>query len=217
MATRTTVEMLIIGDNRERIYSEAAFAKLCGARPIPASSEKANRYRLNRGGNRHANAALHCVVITRMRSHEPTLIYMRREQAEEKTKAEIVRCLKRYVARRILDICAPDRPCSLHPLVHLNRHRSIQSYEHSQRSRPDPALPHLFAKRIMHGSQAVRCRRRNAYQPPRERGHTPEPVLHRIASPVPDHSIVWTGNIALNMSSVTCFGRRYLPREMATS
>ena len=85
----------------ERIHSEAAFAKLCGACPIPASSGKTIRYRLNRGGNRQANAALYRVVITRMRGHQPTLDYVRRRTAEGKSRSEIIRCLKRYVAREI--------------------------------------------------------------------------------------------------------------------
>ena len=63
--------LLLVGDNSERIRSEAALAKLCGACPIPASSGKTNRHRLNRGGNRQANAALYRVVITRMRGHQP--------------------------------------------------------------------------------------------------------------------------------------------------
>ena len=102
MGTGTAAEMLLlVGDNPERIRSEAAFAKLCGACPIPASSGKTNRHRLNRGGNRQANAALYRVVITRMRGHQPTLDYIRRRTAEGKGKSEIIRCLKRFVAREI--------------------------------------------------------------------------------------------------------------------
>ena len=108
MATGTAAEMLLVGDNPERIRSEAAFAKLCGACPIPASSGKTNRHRLNRGGNRQANAALYRVVIVRMRGHQPTLDYVRRRTAEGKGKAEIIRCLKRYVAREIYGyLCSP--------------------------------------------------------------------------------------------------------------
>src|SRR5919112_983095 len=79
ISTGTAAEMLIlVGDQPDRIRSEAAFAKLCGACPIPASSGKTLRHRLNRGGNRQANAALYRVVIVRMRSHPPTLAYVRR-------------------------------------------------------------------------------------------------------------------------------------------
>ena len=108
MATDTAAEMLLlVGDNPERIHSEAAFAKLCGVCPIPASSGKTIRHRLNRGGNRHANAALYRVVIVRMRSHQPTLDYVRRRTTEGKSKPEIIRCLKRYVAREIFGyLCA---------------------------------------------------------------------------------------------------------------
>ena len=98
----TAAEMLLlVGDNPERIRSEGAFAKMCGACPIPASSGRTSRHRLNRGGNRQANAALHRVVVVRMRRHGPTLDYVRRRTAEGKSKAEIIRCLKRYVAREI--------------------------------------------------------------------------------------------------------------------
>ena len=102
MAAGTAAEMLLlVGDNPERIRSEAAFAKMCGACPIPASSGKTSRHRLNRGGDRRANSALHRVVVTRLRGHRPTVDYVRRRTAEGKSKAEIMRCLKRYVAREV--------------------------------------------------------------------------------------------------------------------
>ena len=109
IATGTAAEMLILGgDNPERILSEAAFAKLCGACPVPASSGKTTRHRLNRGGNRQANAALYRVVITRMRGHPPTLAYIAKRLAEGRTKRDVMRCLKRYVAREIFaHLCGP--------------------------------------------------------------------------------------------------------------
>jgi transposase len=112
ISTGTAAEMLIlVGDNPDRIRSEAAFAKLCGACPIPASSGKTIRHRLNRGGSRQANAALYRVVIVRMRSHQPTLDYVRRRMREGKTKLEIIRCLKRFVAREIFTyLCGAKRP-----------------------------------------------------------------------------------------------------------
>ena len=115
MATGTAAEMLLlVGDNPERIRSEAAFAKLCGACPIPASSGKTNRHRLNRGGNRQANAALYRVVIVRMRRHQPTLDYVRRRTAEGKSKAEIIRYLKRYEAREIYGyLCSRSKPITV--------------------------------------------------------------------------------------------------------
>ena len=91
------------GDNAARIRSEAAWAKLCGTAPIPVMTGKRdNRYRLNPGGNRHANNALWRIVLTRLGQHEPrTTAYMQRRLAEGKTKPEIIRCLKRYVAREV--------------------------------------------------------------------------------------------------------------------
>jgi transposase len=112
--TGTAAEMLIlVGDNPERIRSEAAFAKLCGACPVPASSGKTSRHRLNRGGHRQANAALHRVVVVRMRAHQPTIAYVKRRTAEGKTKREIIRCLKRFVAREIYGyLCPASRAAS---------------------------------------------------------------------------------------------------------
>ncbi len=109
MGAGTAAEMLLlVGDNPERIRSEAAFAKLCGACPVPASSGRTTRHRLNRGGNRQANAALYRVVIVRMRGHRPTLDYVRRRTAEGKSKPEIIRCLKRFIAREIFGyLCRP--------------------------------------------------------------------------------------------------------------
>jgi transposase len=114
MGPDTAAEMLlVVGDNPERIRSEAALAKLCGVCPIPASSGKTNRHRLNRGGNRQANAALYRVVVTRMRGHGPTLDYVRRRTAEGKSKAEIIRCLKRYVIREIFGyLCRTADPAT---------------------------------------------------------------------------------------------------------
>ena len=114
MGAGTAAEMLLlVGDNRERIHSEAAMAKLCGVCPIPASSGKTSRHRLNRGGNRQANAALYRVVIVRMRAHQPTLDYVKRRTAEGKSKPEIIRCLKRFVAREIFGyLCRVSKAAS---------------------------------------------------------------------------------------------------------
>ncbi|KEJ87715.1 hypothetical protein DSW25_08915 [Sulfitobacter donghicola DSW-25 = KCTC 12864 = JCM 14565] len=109
IATLTIAEMLIlVGDDPTRIRSEAAFAKLCGVCPIPASSGKTHRFRLNRGGNRQANAALYRVAIVRMRSHELTLAYVKKRTKDGKSKSEIIRCLKRYIVREIYSqLCVP--------------------------------------------------------------------------------------------------------------
>ena len=74
---------------------------MCGVCPIPASSGKTQRHRLNRGGNRQANSALHMVVVCRMRTDERTRAYVARRTLEGLSKREIMRCLKRYVAREI--------------------------------------------------------------------------------------------------------------------
>jgi transposase len=98
----TAAEMLIVfGDNPDRVHSEAAFAKLCGACPIPASSGVTNRHRLYVGGHRQANAALYRTVIVRMRFHQPTIDYVTRRSAEGLSKRDIIRCLKRFLAREI--------------------------------------------------------------------------------------------------------------------
>ena len=112
----SAAELLItVGDNPERIRSEAALAKLCGVCPIPASSGKTTRHRLNRGGNRQANAALHRILITRMRFHEPTIAYTKRRTTEGKTKKEILRCLKRLLIREIYQIVvAPHKTNTAH-------------------------------------------------------------------------------------------------------
>jgi transposase len=96
--------LIVVGDNPERIRSEAALAKLCGACPIPASSGKTTRHRLNRGGHRQANAALHRILVVRMRFHQPTIAYVERRTQEGRTTKEILRCLKRHLIREIYRI-----------------------------------------------------------------------------------------------------------------
>ncbi len=93
--------LVAAGDNPGRLHSEAAFSMLCGSSPIEASSGKVTRHRLNRGGDRQANAALYHVVMSRLRWDKATKDYMARRTAEGKSKREIIRCLKRYVAREI--------------------------------------------------------------------------------------------------------------------
>ena len=94
--------MVIAGDNADRIRTEAAFAKLCGVAPQPASSGRTSgRHRLSRGGDRAANSALYIVTIVRMRHHQPTRDYVERRTAEGLSKREIIRCLKSYIAREV--------------------------------------------------------------------------------------------------------------------
>jgi transposase len=92
------------GDNPQRLRSDAAFAMLCGAAPLPASSGKTNRHRLNRGGDRQANNALWRIALCRMKTHPSTRAYVTRRTAEGLSKPEIIRCLKRYIAREIYPI-----------------------------------------------------------------------------------------------------------------
>jgi transposase len=96
----TAASLLVTaGDNPDRLRSEASWAHLCGVTPIPASSGKIIRHRLNRGGDRHANAALYRIVLTRMSRDPRTRDYVTRRRAEGRSSREIIRCLKRYVAR----------------------------------------------------------------------------------------------------------------------
>ena len=98
-----TAALLLVaaGDHPERLRSEAAWAHLCAAAPIPASSGKVTRHRLNPGGGRQASHALWRIVLTRMSAHPQTLIYVERRTREGLSKKEIIRCLKRYVAREV--------------------------------------------------------------------------------------------------------------------
>lgn len=93
--------LVTAGENHQRLRSEAAFAMLCGVAPIPASSGKTHRHRLNRGGDRQANAALYRIVLCRLRWDRRTQEYMRRRTEEGLSKKDIIRCLKRIIAREI--------------------------------------------------------------------------------------------------------------------
>lgn len=93
--------LVTTGDNPERLRSEASFAALCGVSPIPASSGKTQRHRLNRGGDRAANSALHIIAIGRLRTEPRTQAYIEKRLAEGHSKLEALRCLKRYIAREV--------------------------------------------------------------------------------------------------------------------
>jgi transposase len=98
------------GDNPGRLRSESAFAHLCGVAPLPASSGRTDRHRLNRGGDRAANNALHTVVLTRLRYDSRTRDYVARRTGQGLSKKEIMRCLKRYVAREVYRILTVETP-----------------------------------------------------------------------------------------------------------
>jgi transposase len=93
--------LIAVGDSPERLASEASFAALCGVSPVEQSSGKTQRRRLNRGGNRQANAALYRIVVTRLRRDARTRLYLERRTKQGMSKREIIRCLKRDVAREI--------------------------------------------------------------------------------------------------------------------
>ena len=97
------------GDNPDRLRCEAAFAHLCGVAPIPASSGRTHRHRLNRGGDRAANNALYIIVLGRLRYDLRTREYPDRRTKEGLSKPEIIRCLKRYVAREVYTALQPDK------------------------------------------------------------------------------------------------------------
>lgn len=105
----TATQLLItVGDNTERITSKAAFAALTGVSPIPASSGKTNRHRLNRGGDRRANNAIHTIALVRMSIDPRSKAYITKKTAEGKTKLEAIRCLKRHIANELF-ILSPTR------------------------------------------------------------------------------------------------------------
>lgn len=102
--TRPPRLLIAAGDNPDRLATEASFAALCGVSPIEASSGKTPRHRLNRGGHRHANAALYRAVLTRLRWNPRTRDYLQRRPTEGLSKREIIRCLKRYLTRTVYRI-----------------------------------------------------------------------------------------------------------------
>lgn len=121
VGTHNAGELLVAaGDNPDRLTSEAGFAMLCGASPIPASSGKIQRHRLNRGGNRQANSALHMIVVCRIRTDQRTRDYVERRLAEGKSKREIMRCLKRYVARETYHALTQPIPAAPAPDINTS-------------------------------------------------------------------------------------------------
>ena len=97
----SAAQILLSWSHAGRIRSEAAFAMLSGTAPVPVSSGRTDRHRLNRLGDRQLNRALHVIAVNRMRHHPPTRAYAERRRAEGKTDKEIRRCIKRYLARHL--------------------------------------------------------------------------------------------------------------------
>jgi transposase len=105
--------LVTAGDNPQRLRSEAAFAHLCGTAPIPASSGRTDRHRLNRAGDRRANNALWRIALVRMHCHPPTRAYVERRTKQGLSKLDIMRCLKRYIAREVYPhLTSPPTPTS---------------------------------------------------------------------------------------------------------
>ncbi|MFG2523545.1 IS110 family transposase [Streptomyces sp. NPDC048527] len=102
--------LITMGDNPERLRSEASFAALCGVSPVEYSSGRRCRHRLNRGGDRRANAALYRIVQSRLRFDARTRGYYERRAAEGKARREIIRCLKRYAAREVFHLVRQLQP-----------------------------------------------------------------------------------------------------------
>jgi transposase len=101
--------LVTAGQNIDRLLKgDASFAALCGSSPIPASSGKTTRHRLNYGGDRQANSALHLIAVCRLRFCPRTRAYAQRRAREGKTKREIIRCLKRYIAREVYNSLRAD-------------------------------------------------------------------------------------------------------------
>jgi transposase len=115
--THNTAQLLVTaGDNPDRLGSEAAWAMLCGSAPLPASSGKTKRHRLNRGGDRAANSALHMAAVCRLRLDPATKAYAARRATDGLSKRETLRCIKRYLAREAYHLLtAPGDLAAVHP------------------------------------------------------------------------------------------------------
>lgn len=141
--------LVAAGDNPERLTNEAAFAMLCGAAPIPASSGKTTAMRLNRGGNRQANAALHRIVLVRMSHNHPRTRHYVHDHEHSMTKTAIMRCLKRYVAREVYHLLVnpPPQP-RVDDLRQLRRQAGLSQRQVGQQIGAPPTL----ISRIEHGA-----------------------------------------------------------------
>ena len=145
VGAETAAALLVAaGDNPERLRSEASFAALCGTSPIEASSGRTVRHRLNRGGNRQANNALWRIAMVRLRVDERSIAYAARLTAEGKTRREILRCLKRHIAREVYKLII-DPPDVAHG-ADLRRHRTQRGLTIHQTARALGAAPNPISE-----------------------------------------------------------------------
>jgi transposase len=109
IGTQHAAQLLITaGQNLDRLRNDGAFARLCGVAPIPISSGKTNRMRLHRGGDRRANSTLHLIAVARLRLDPRTRDYMERRRADGLSKRDVLRCLKRFIAREVFNALKLD-------------------------------------------------------------------------------------------------------------
>lgn len=146
------------GDNPDRLRSEAAFAKLCGVCPLPVQSGKTSRHRLNRGGDRRANNALFTIVLVRMRYDRCTRAYVERRTTEGKSHKEIMRCLKRFVAREVYSVITnppPDLPTGAE-LRELRTERKLTLTALSSRFATAPITISRIERGLTHDTRLAR-------------------------------------------------------------
>jgi transposase len=123
----TAAQLLVTaGGNPDRLGSEASFAALCGTAPVPASSGKTTRYRLSRGGDRHANAALHTIATVRMSSDPRTREFVAAQRAKKRSNPELLRILKRAIAREVFKLLQePNALAGIDDLRRLRREKNL--------------------------------------------------------------------------------------------
>jgi transposase len=192
VGVHTAATLLVtVGDNPQRIRSEAALARICGVSPIPASSGQTQRHRLNRGGNRAANHALWRIAMVRMTSHPPTRSYVARRRSEGLSTREIIRCLKRYIVREIYQtITATSTLAPRGPELRTRRHElALPLRVAATRGRRRPRHSHLHP---------VPPR---AQQDPRPRTRHPHPRLVAPPTTSPDRRLTTIGASRLHATS----------------
>ena len=167
--------LVTAGDNPHRMRTEASFAALCGASPVQASSGKTIRHRLNRGGNRQANNALWRIASVRMRYHPATIAYVQKRQTEGKTRREIIRCLKRHIAREIHHLLTnpPPTPNGAH-LRTLRQKAQITLTHAAQTLQTHPTILSQLERGIRHNHQLATRYQHWLTHPPKP---TPHPNL----------------------------------------